>query len=283
MKTKILVTGCDGQLGRSLQDAVNNYPNFEFVFTDIKELDICSQSAVREYLLSQQPQWVINAAAYTNVDKAESETQKALELNATAVGYLAEESKNIEAGFVHISTDYVFRGDEPKALTEEDLPSPISVYGITKLQGEIEAQKNPRHIILRTSWLYSKYGKNFVKTMMQLSTEKSDVSVVADQWGSPTLADDLVIAIMTAIQNPTYGIYHFSNEGVATWAMFAEKIMELIGSDCVVKSITSKEFNSEAERPEYSILNKEKFSKTFGVTIPDWEISLENFIEKLNN
>lgn len=282
MKNKILITGSNGQLGRCIADLESKYTQYEFIFTDIEQLDITSQDSVNEHIGRLKPKWVINTAAYTLVDKAESDTQKALLLNAKAVGYLAEATKNIGAGIVHISTDYVYRGDEPIIIDETQTPSPISVYGITKLQGDIEAQNNPNHIILRTSWLYSIYGKNFVKTMRQLGKTKSEINVVSDQWGNPTSAHDLAEAIMQIIDKPSYGIFHYSNEGSASWAIFAEQIMEYSGLDCKINHITAKEYPTDAERPEYSLLSKSKITSTFGITIPEWEHSLEGVIDKLN-
>lgn len=281
MADKILVTGADGQLGRCIAELESKYPQYEFVFTDIGQLDITSQDAVNLYINSLKPKWVINTAAYTAVDLAESETQKALLLNATAVGYLAEASKEVGAGLVQISTDYVYRGDNPATIDENQEPLPISVYGITKLQGEKEAEKNPNHIILRTSWLYSIYGKNFVKTIRNLAKNKSEIDVVSDQWGNPTSAHDLAVAIMNVINNPVYGIYNYSNEGATSWAIFAELIIEYSGLNCTVNHITTKEYPTDAERPEYSLLSKNKIVSTFGVKVPEWEHSLESVIEKL--
>lgn len=291
MKNKIVVTGADGQLGRCLQDIATEYSQYQFVFTDIQTLDITNSDAVARFLDAECPGWVINAAAYTAVDKAQSEPDKARLLNATAVGFLARESARIGAGLVHISTDYVFRGEECKILTESAPTDPQSVYGITKLEGEREAQQNQRHIIFRTSWLYSAYGNNFVKTMRRLGAERDELSVVCDQWGSPTLADDLATAVMTAIAKldnmadsgpEVYGLYHFSNEGATSWADFAEQILDLSGVDCRVKSITTAEYGATAPRPLFSVMSKAKFSETFQAVIPEWELSLERLIERLD-
>lgn len=282
MKIKILVTGADGQLGNCIREIAKEYSNLVFDFTDVNQLDITSQSDVESYINEHKPDWVVNAAAYTAVDKAETETQLALLLNANAVEFLAEATAAIGAGLVQISTDYVFRGDSPQSMTEEALPSPISVYGITKLQGEIEAEKNPKHIVIRTSWLYSTYGTNFVKTMRRLGAENKEINVVSDQWGNPTSAHDLAEVILIAIQNPVYGVYNYSNEGATSWAIFAEKIMEYSNIDCIVNHITTAEYPTDAERPQYSLMNKEKITSNFGVEVPEWEHSLEKVIGKID-
>ena len=283
MISRVLITGANGQLGSSLRRISANYPNFEFTFTDVGELDITSRGAVSAMVGELQPQWVINAAAYTAVDRAEEDVELATLLNSTAVGILAEESAKVGAGLVHISTDYVFAGDNPKPLVECEPTNPISVYGVTKLQGEVEAQKNKKHIILRTSWLYSIFGSNFVKTMRRLGAERSEIGVVSDQWGSPTSAHDLAVAIMVSIQNPVYGVYHCSNRGETNWADFAQKIMEYSGFSCVVNRITTAQFPTLAKRPTYSLLSKEKFETTFCLSIPQWEDSLRVVISELRD
>lgn len=281
MKKRILVTGSQGQLGSCIKEISDKYTEFEFIFTDITELDITSYEEVTLFIQENKPDWVINTAAYNAVDKAETETQKALLLNANAVEYLSEATKNINAGLVQLSTDYVFRGDNQNCLTETDSPSPISVYGITKLQGELEAEKNPKHIIIRTSWLYSIYGNNFVKTMQKLGKEKDELNIVSDQWGNPTSAHDLANVILEMIKNPSYGIFHYSNEGTTSWAIFAETIMEYSNINCKINYITSSEYPSDANRPEFSIMSKDKIKKYFGIKIPEWEYSLEEVIAKM--
>lgn len=276
----ILVTGANGQLGNCLRElAVGS--SHKFIFTDVADLDITSVDAVRTLMERERPDWVVNCAAYTAVDKAESEPDLALLLNATAVGILADEAAHVEAGIVHVSTDYVFKGDNPEPRIETDATEPQSVYGVTKLEGEVQAAKNPKHIIIRTSWLYSVYGNNFVKTMRRLGAEKAEIGVVADQWGSPTSAHDLAKAILVAIEKPEYGVYHFSNEGITNWAIFAEQIMELSDLKCKVNHITTSEYPTPAKRPEYSIMSKTKFCDTFDYVIPEWEASLEDVIIKL--
>ena len=283
MNNKVLVTGANGQLGNCIKEIASKYPQFEFIFTDVAELDITDQEAVEKFITELAPQWVINTAAYTDVDKAEDETQRALLLNANAVEFLADATISVGAGLVQISTDYVFRGGNPNFLNENEIPSPISVYGITKFQGEIEAEKNPKHIIIRTSWLYSIYGRNFVKTMIKLGKEKTDLNVVSDQWGNPTSAHDLADVILTAISKPKYGVYHYSNEGATNWAIFAEEIMMLSGSGCVVNHIETKDYPTAAERPMYSLMDKSKIAATFDLTIPEWEYSLEQVVKRLVN
>lgn len=276
----ILVTGSNGQLGNCLRELAPTSKH-KFIFTDVAELDISSVDAVRSMMEAEKPDWVVNCAAYTAVDKAESEPDMARLLNATAVGILAEQAQAIGAGIIHISTDYVFKGEDAEPRTEQDRTEPQSVYGVTKLEGEHLAQKNPKHIIIRTSWLYSVYGNNFVKTMRRLGAEKSEINVVADQWGSPTSAHDLADAILLAVDKAEYGLYHFSNEGATSWALFAEEIMSLSGLDCKVNHITTDQYPTAARRPEYSLLSKNKFRHTFGAAIPEWESSLEKVIEKL--
>ncbi|MEG1634307.1 MAG: dTDP-4-dehydrorhamnose reductase [Rikenellaceae bacterium] len=286
MANRIIVTGGDGQLGNCLRDLSSRYKSYEFIFTDVAQLDITDEKAIADFFKAQKPKWVINAAAYTAVDKAESEPEKAQLLNATAVENLARQSKSVGAALVQISTDYVFDGNTEEMLTEEMPVNPQSVYGVTKLAGEKAAALNPAHIILRTSWLYSAYGNNFVKTMRRLASERTELSVVADQWGSPTLADDLAEAIMTAIVaadkgEDVYGTYHYSNEGATCWADFASHIMTLSSLECHVKGITTAEYPTAATRPHFSVMSKSKFKNKFKVVIPEWELSLEYLIHKM--
>lgn len=300
MASKIIVTGGNGQLGNCLRDIAGFYPAFEFVFTDVTELDITDSAAVGAFFAQHQPVWVINAAAYTAVDKAEEDRDTVRLINATAVGVLAAQCTAVGAAFVHISTDYVFDGGGDSILSESAVPGPKSVYGLTKLEGERLAAQCERHLIFRTSWLYSAYGKNFVKTMRALGAMREEVSVVADQWGSPTLADDLATGIMTAVSlissaalpvstttgsssvNDVWGVYHFSNEGATCWADFAQLIMDYSGLKCTVRGITTAEYPTAAARPAFSVMSKQKFCKTFGVTIPEWEDSLFKLIGRLD-
>lgn len=280
MAKTILVTGANGQLGNCLRELESTTAH-KFIFTDVAELDITSSDAVGALMQSTKPDWVVNCAAYTAVDRAESESELAELLNAAAVSILARQAEKIGAGIVQISTDYVFHGDNPEPRTESDPVGPVSVYGRTKLRGEQYAAQNPKHIIIRTSWLYSIYGNNFVKTMRRLAAERSEINVVADQWGSPTSAHDLARAIITAIDKPVYGTYHYSNEGVTNWAIFAEEIFSMSGLDCKVNHITTSEYPTAASRPQYSIMSKESFKTSFNSSIPEWEASLEDVIGKL--
>lgn len=278
---KIVVTGGNGQLGSCLKEISDRYPTYKFVFTDVAELNITDAAAVKAFFESEKPQWVINAAAYTAVDKAETDAVAARLINATAVGILADAAAQVGAGIVHVSTDYVFDGTSDHPLTEDDKTNPQSVYGSTKLEGEKLAASNPHHIIFRTSWLYSIYGNNFVKTMRRLGAEKSEIGVVADQWGSPTSAHDLAEAIMMAIGRSIYGLFHYSNEGATSWALFAEQIMELSELQCTVKHLTTDEYPTAASRPHFSLMSKRKFTDTFAWSIPEWEDSLEKVIAEL--
>ncbi len=279
-KLKIVVTGANGQLGQCLRELAPTVPH-TFIFTDIGELDITSRAAVAAFLKEHRPEWVVNCAAYTAVDKAESEESLARVLNVDAVGILAEETRKAGAGLLHISTDYVYGGDNPTPRQEDDPTAPLSVYGRTKLEGEKMAAKNPEYMIIRTSWLYSIYGSNFVKTMRNLGSQQSEIGVVADQWGSPTSAHDLAKAIVVALEKPKRGIYNFSNEGATSWALFAEEIFTLSGIDCTVNHITTEQYPTPAQRPEYSLMDKGKFSRTFGVIVPEWEHSLEEVVSRL--
>lgn len=304
---KIIVTGANGQLGNELRDidrsstyaTVNG--GYEFLFTDVTELDITSPEAVETLVQAQKPQWIINAAAYTAVDKAETDPQKAEQLNATAVANLVHAAKTVNAGFVQVSTDYVFDGQMPAesdphhALTESDPTGPQSVYGVTKLKGEQNALAYEQSFVVRTAWLYSTYGNNFVKTMLRLGAEKSELGVVADQWGTPTYAADLAEAIMRMIaltdhtapaqQKELFGLYHYTDAGVATWFDFAHEIMQLGGTvtaGCAVRGLTTAEYPTPTVRPAWSVLSKQKIQDNFGIVPPDWQTSLQKCIERLN-
>jgi len=282
---KILVTGANGQLGSEIRKISDQYSDFEFCFTDVAELNITNQEDVSKFLTRFEPDYLINCAAYTAVDKAETDRQTAYLLNARAVEILAEESASLNCRMIHISTDYVFNGNGPRPYTENDSVDPQSVYGSTKLDGEILCQaKNPASIIIRTSWLYSAFGSNFVKTMVRLGNEKSELGVIADQIGSPTNAADLAKAILTIITSVeqseklwTPGIYHYSNEGVASWYDFTKAIFDITHCTCFVKPIASEDYPSPVKRPAYSVMNKSKIKTIFGLQIPHWRDSLVEY------
>lgn len=277
---KILITGGDGQLGRSLKQRIKDKPlvNYSFVFTDIQELDVLDEMFVKTYFFSNRFDYVINCAAYTAVDKAESDIEMAEKLNADAVKYLARASASQKATFIHISTDYVFSGEESTPRKEDDPVAPLGIYGQTKLNGEVFAQYyNPKTYIIRTSWLYSPYGVNFVKTMLKLFKEKDEINVIKDQIGSPTNALDLADAILTIIENDigAYGIYNYSNEGECSWYQFSEEIKKINKSKIKINPILTSDYLTPAKRPKYSLLDKTKIKNTFGISIPDWKDSLK--------
>jgi dTDP-4-dehydrorhamnose reductase len=275
---KILVTGANGQLGSELRELSVHYSQFEWVFADRSVLDLSDLDLITTVLDSLQPQIIINCAAYTAVDKAEMETELADVLNHLAVGVMAQWSASHTCRLVHISTDYVFDGNSSTALDEEALTAPINVYGQTKLAGELACMReNPEAIIIRTSWVYSRFGNNFVKTMSRLMQERDSLNVVNDQIGSPTYAADLAQVLMTIVTHAHWqaGIYHFSNEGAISWYEFALAIQEIGGFDCLVNGIPSSDYPTPAKRPHYSLLDKSKITTTFGVVVPGYRESLE--------
>lgn len=280
----ILVTGSNGQLGSELKELSPLFPQYRFSFFSRNELAIENAEEVERAFALVRPQYVINCAAYTAVDKAESEKEQALAVNATAVGHLAGAAKKWMAKFIHISTDYVFNGESETPLTEEQPVKPVNFYGETKLRGEQEALKtNADSMVIRTSWVYSYYGKNFVKTMLRLMGERDSVGVVADQVGSPTYAADLASAILHIVESGRWqpGIYHFSNEGVISWADLAQEIAKLINSSCVVNFITTEQFPTPAKRPRFSVLDKTKIVETYNLELKPWQESLRSCIQKL--
>jgi dTDP-4-dehydrorhamnose reductase len=285
---KVLVTGANGQLGSEIRKISSLFSEIEFSFTDVGELDITDPLKVADYLSEFKPQFLVNCAAYTAVDKAETDIEMATLLNATAVGILAEQSAEIGCKMIHVSTDYVFNGRGPRPYKEDDPVGPQSAYGKTKLDGEVLCQKfNPESLIIRTSWLYSAFGNNFVKTMVRLGREKAELGVIADQVGSPTNAADLAQGILTIISsvekdNKPFvpGIYHYSNEGVASWYDFTKAIFEIVGIDCLVKPIASEDYPSPVQRPPYSVMNKSKIKLIFDLQIPHWRDSLTKYFQK---
>ena len=283
----ILVTGANGQLGNEMR-IVSQSSKDNYIFTDVAELDITNLDAVREMVAKEGVKVIINCAAYTNVDKAEEDEAFCELLNAKAVEYLAIAMKEVDGLLVHVSTDYVFGGDPYNTpCTEDKKGTPTGVYGKTKLQGEQNIQQvGCHHLIIRTAWLYSEFGKNFVKTMLNLTSTKPQLKVVFDQTGTPTYAYDLATAIYDIVENRKYegkdGIYHYSNEGVCSWFDFTKMIAEYAGNaECDIQPCHSNEFPSPVKRPSYSVLDKTKIKETFGVKVPYWTDSLKKCIKNL--
>jgi len=283
---KILITGANGQLGSEIKEISPLYKDLSFTFTDVEELDITNYNALGKYFSKNKFDCIINCAAYTAVDKAETETEKAMLLNATAVKNLAEFATAKKSLFVHVSTDYVYDGRNYKPYAEGDLTNPKSAYGKSKLDGEVEIIFNSdKAIIFRTSWLYSAYGNNFVKTILKFAKEKGVLNVVNDQVGTPTYARDLAKAILDIVPGydatSKFEIFNYANEGVCSWYDFAKEIVEIAGIPCTVNPIESKDYPQVAQRPFYSVLNKSKIRKHFGISIPYWKDSLKDCLKKL--
>lgn len=283
-KPLILVTGANGQVGKELRQLAAAYPQFQFLFLSREDLPIHHFELVRNFFETSQPAFCINCAAYTAVDKAESEKDLALLVNAESVGVLAAVAKLYNTRFIHISTDYVFDGTATTPYKEDAPVNPVNFYGSTKLKGEEECQQaNAAAIIIRTSWVYSAFGNNFVKTMLRLMKERESLNVVNDQLGSPTYAADLANAILQIINSGNWqpGIYHYSNTGVISWYQFAVAIKELAGLNCTVNPIPTSAYPTPAKRPAYSVFNKEKIQSTYKLHIPDWKDSLKICLTKL--
>lgn len=286
MNKTILVTGANGQLGNEMQRVAKGRSD-RYIFTDVAELDITNYEAIHKMVTEEGVDVIVNCAAYTNVDKAEDDQALADLLNNKAAGYLAKAAKESGATLIHISTDYVFDGSAHIPYREEQATRPIGVYGVTKLAGEqsvIESGCN--YIIIRTSWLYSAWGGNFVKTMQRLTSERDTLNVIFDQVGTPTYAGDLADAIgqiITTDQLAKSGRYHFSNEGVCSWFDFAYAICEKSGNSCKINPIHSDEFPAKVTRPHYSVLDKSKIKSTFGIEIPYWSESLDKCINELKS
>lgn len=285
----ILVTGANGQLGNCLRNAARDSKD-NYIFTDVAELDITDASAVEKMIKDNDVKVIVNCAAYTNVDKAESDAEFAEKLNAGAVRNLAEAAKSNDATLIHVSTDYVFGGAQGNTpCTETEPVNPTGVYGLTKLHGEqAVAESGVKALIFRTAWLYSEYGKNFVKTMLTLTADKPELKVVFDQVGSPTYAQDLADAIYGIVESRGYegneGVYHYSNEGVCSWYDFTKMIAEISGHNaCDIRPCHSDEFPSPVTRPSYSVLDKTKVKDTFGITVPYWTDSLKICIKNLKD
>jgi len=267
----ILITGCNGQLGNEIQLLESKYPQHDFFNTDVAELDITDADAIRQFVNDNQIDGIINCAAYTAVDKAESNEELCTKLNAEAPAYLAQAIDERGGWMVQVSTDYVFDGTNHTPYREDEDTCPNSVYGSTKLVGELNVQKLCRQsMIIRTAWLYSTFGNNFVKTMLRLGREKNELGVIFDQIGTPTYARDLAVAIMAAVSKGIVpGIYHFSNEGVISWYDFTKAIHRIAGIDtCHVRPLHTSEYPTPAARPHYSVLDKTRIKETYGIEIP---------------
>ena len=281
---KILVIGSQGQVGSELQELAKEYPSFQFVFYDVTEMDIVNKELVNEEIEALKPDYLINCAAYTAVDKAETDKDMAFEINSEAVKNLSIACTVNDVKFVHISTDYVFDGETMEPYKEDSDTNPKGVYGLSKLKGEKEALSNNKDvIIIRTAWVYSIYGNNFVKTMLRLMKSKIEINVVADQQGSPTYAHDLAEAIMYIISSGKWvpGTYHFTNEGIISWFDFASEIKNISGFSCTIHPITTEQYPTPAKRPKYSVLDKTKIQQTFGIKLKDWKDSLKTCLRKM--
>jgi dTDP-4-dehydrorhamnose reductase len=283
----ILVTGSNGQLGNEIRKISANYPAYRFFFTDVAELDITDERAVEKYFLHHKIQFVVNCAAYTAVDKAEENEFMATRINAMAVKILARMCDDYQATLIHVSTDYVYDGCACKPYSEDHYTAPASAYGRSKLAGEEAALSTPKSVVIRTSWLYSSFGSNFVKTMLRLGKERDSLNVVFDQAGTPTYAADLAVAIIAVISQTgdrdglQRGIFHYSNEGVCSWYDFAHEIMQLAGLTCKVNPVEAKDYPTPAARPHYSVLNKTRIKAAYGIEIPHWRDSLKKCLIEL--
>ena len=285
---QILITGANGQLGNELRTVSKNYYGYDFVFTDLETLDISNPQQTEEYIRKSRPDWIINCAAYNLVDKAESEPEAALLINGTAVKNITEVISGTECKFIHISTDYVYEGNSNTPYTENTPASPLSAYGRSKLAGEKHALLHSGSMIIRTSWLYSSFGNNFVKTILRHAKEKESLRVVVDQTGTPTYAADLAAAIMNIVSGVirnqfvlNSGIYNYSNEGVCSWFDFATEIVRLAGLNCKINPVLTKEYQQAAKRPVYSVMDKTRIRESYNLEIPYWRESLEKCMKLL--
>ena len=288
--TKILVTGANGQLGSEIQQLAQKYSGFEFIYSDVDTLDITDYESLKKLFSNKTINYVVNCAAYTNVDKAEEDYENAVKINVDAVSNLRRISEEFGCKIIHISTDYVFDSCKQNVpFKEDDKTFAESAYGSTKLRGELALHQSDNYIIIRTSWLYSSFGHNFVKTMLRLGKEKEELGVIFDQVGTPTYAADLAFTILEIIDysnknnNFKKGIYHYSNEGVCSWYDFASEIMRIADLNCKVKPIETKDYPLPAKRPAYSVMNKGKIRKEFDLMIPNWVDSLERCLKLLRN
>ena len=280
----VLVTAKDGQLGQCFQSLVVKHPNIQFVFKSSSDLDITNKVKVEDVFSAQSFDYCINCAAYTAVDKAEEAIELADRVNHLGAQNMADACKKFEVVLIHISTDFVFDGEGTAPYLEDDITNPLGVYGKTKLAGEqVIAKTLQRYFIIRTSWLYSEYGHNFLKTMLRLAKERDEIGVVGDQMGSPTYAKDLAEVILKCIytKNNSFGIYHYSNSGVASWYDFANEIFRLSNSNIKLNSIGTKDYPTPAKRPKYSVLNTSKIKKALNIGIPNWKNSLSRAYSNL--
>jgi len=283
MKT-ILITGSNGQLGNEMQQAATRYPAFQFIYTDVEDLDICDKAALDAFVKANAVNVIVNCAAYTAVDKAEDDVDLCYKINAEAVRNIGEVAHQNGLKVVHVSTDYVFDGTNHVPYAEDQPVSPNTVYGKSKLAGEQALMETcEQAVIIRTAWLYSSFGNNFVKTMLKLGTERDSLNVIFDQIGTPTYAADLANTILNVINHESFvpGIYHFSDEGVCSWYDFTKTIHRIAGITCDVRPIETKDYPARTPRPHYSVLNKAKIKATYGITIPHWEESLERCMKIL--
>ena len=288
---KVLITGSNGQLGSEIKELASEYENLQCVFKDLPELDICDAEVLNTFIIDQHINAVINCAGYTAVDKAEEDPEIAEQVNAKAVLNLVNALEKVDGKLIHISTDYVFDGNHSRPYKESDPVSPVGVYGETKRAGELAVLNSSIDaIVIRTSWLYSGYGNNFLKTMLRLGNEKKSIQVVFDQKGTPTFANNLAKTCLDILSDASStkiskkgSLYHYSDEGVTSWYNFATTIMEIGNIDCKVIPIETKDFPTQARRPLYSVLDKSKIKSDFKLTIPHWRDSLANCIKKINH
>lgn len=285
MISPVLVTGSRGQLGDAIRRRMDRFPAYTFTLTDIDELDLCDKKAVDDFIRRGRYAYIINCAAYTAVDRAESDAERCMRINRDAVGHLATAAREVGARMIHISTDYVFDGRATRPYREDDPTSPTSVYGRTKLAGEhVLLEELPADaVILRTAWLYSEVGNNFVKTMLRLGAERPEIRVVNDQLGSPTYAGDLAEAVLRVLTAPTFhpGIYHYTDDGVCSWYDFARHILRTAHPTCIVRPIPTADYPTPAARPAYSVLDKTRIRQAYGVSIPRWQDSLDRCLQHL--
>lgn len=285
----ILITGANGQLGNELRVLSKNYYGYDFIFTDIETLDLTNENQTREFINETNPDWIINCAAYNLVDKAESEPDKAMLVNGIAVKNITDAVRESECKFIHISSDYVYDGKNNVPYNEYSAPNPLSAYGRSKLAGEKYALQHHGSMVIRTSWLYSSFGSNFVKSILKNASEKESLKVVFDQTGTPTYAADLAGAVMSIVSGVirnhfamSAGVFNYSNEGVCSWYDFATEIINEAGLECKINPVLTKEYRLAAQRPEYSVLDKSKIKEIYNLSIPYWRTSLSKCIRLLN-